>query len=160
MSESVISVFWRKEIEKLYTLYIDCYYHRQYYSDDGNCILIRSPKLLIKSDGIILSDKEIGRYNVEIPLLEVDDEFFLHDIKEIVKIKKRVRSSDGTITYFVEDKYIETENTKKTYDECMKKIEVWDVEAEKYDKLNIEYQEYKNKYKYEHRFFNKKISKD
>lgn len=32
--------------------------------------------------------------------------------------------------------------------------EVWDFKAENYDKLKKEFQDYKDRYKYEHRFFN------
>ena len=57
----------------------------------------------------------------------------------------------------VEDKIIETENTKKSYEECVNKVEHWDYEKEKFEKLEKEFDEYKKKYKYKNRFFNKKL---
>lgn len=33
-------------------------------------------------------------------MLEIGDELFLHDIQETVKVKNKMRSSDGSITYF------------------------------------------------------------
>ena len=61
----------------------------------------------VANEDKVISDKEIGRYDIEIPMLEIGDEFFLHDIQELVKIKSRTRSSDGSITYYIDDKIIE-----------------------------------------------------
>jgi hypothetical protein len=80
-------------------------------------------------------------------------------------------STNRSIVYYVEDKLVETKNTKKSYEDCMDKIQnVRKLQIE-YDKLSIEYLNlkreyesmelkfnlYRSKYKYEHRFFNKKI---
>lgn len=148
------SVFRRREVETIYKIYMkDCGYVRPYFVGNKK-INIQAPQLWFKSDTNVLSDTEIGRYDVEIPLLEVGDEFFLHDINEVVKIQKRVRSSDGSITYFVNDKYVETDNSKKSYDECIKKIENWEIKAKQYDDLETEFYNYRQKYKYKNRFFN------
>lgn len=62
---------------------------------------------------------------------------------------------------FVEDKVIKTENTKKTYKECRKKIENYKLEQRKFDDMKNrldayrkEFEEYKKEYKYKHKFFN------
>lgn len=49
------------------------------------------------------------------------------------------------MTYFVKDKIIETENTKKSYEKCMKR---------EFEELKEEFEDYKREYKYKHRFFN------
>ena len=152
MAEVMKSIFRQREIEKLYELKVDSSYSYGMYSYMSS-IRVRA----VGNDEKVISDKEIGRYDIEIPMLEVGDEFFLHDIQEVVVIKSKMRSSDGSITYYVEDKIIETENTKKSYEECNNKIEHWDYEKEKFEKLEKEFEEYKKKYKYENRFFNKKL---
>lgn len=152
MVEVMKSIFRQREIEKLYELKVDSSYSYGIYSYRSS-----SRVMAVGNDEKVISDKEIGRYDIEIPMLEVGDEFFLHDIQEVVVIKSKMRSSDGSITYYVEDKIIETENTKKSYEECNNKIEHWDYEKEKFEKLEKEFEEYKKKYKYENRFFNKKL---
>lgn len=152
MAEVMKSIFRQREIEKLYELKVDSSYSYGMYSYKSS-----SRVMAVGNNEKVISDKEIGRYDIEIPMLEVGDEFFLHDIQEVVVIKSKMRSSDGSITYYVEDKIIETENTKKSYEECNNKIEHWDYEKEKFEKLEKEFEEYKKKYKYEHRFFNKKL---
>ena len=158
MSDIVKSIFRRREIEKLYELGIKNQYEYHFIFKKVDETLIE-----VANEDKVISDKEIGRYDIEIPMLEIGDEFFLHDIQELVKIKSRTRSSDGSITYYVDDKIVETDNTRKSYSECREKIEHWKYEKEKYKELeeklknvNKEFDDYRNKYKYERRFFNKK----
>ena len=101
-----------------------------------------------------LSDMVIGEYDIDLPLLEVGDEFFLQDIQELVKIKSRTRSSDGSVVYYVEDEIIETENSKTSQEGCDKKVASWWQNERKYLDLKNEFDEYKEKYKYKRRFFN------
>lgn len=139
MGEVIKSIFRQREVEKLYE--IKKYRKRAY----GYCFLEVS--MSIRENEDVISDKEIGRYNVEIPMLEIGDSFFLHDIQEVIVVKDRMRSSDGSITYYVKDKIVETENTKRTKKEC-------DKIMQEFKELKEEFAEYKKKYKYEHRFFN------
>ena len=176
MSEVIRSIFRQKEIEKLYRLKVD--------RNIGCDVYPYIPSSRVMAEGNydnVISDKEIGRYDldgnlldtykslgecskiwgrgydIEIPTLEIGDEFFLHDIQEAIVIKSKMRSSDGSITYYAEDKIIETENTKKSYEECNNKVEHWNYEKERFEKLEKEFDEYKKKYKYKNRFFNKKL---
>lgn len=155
MADVVKSIFRQREIEKLYELY----YYGGWYSLNRFKREESVGLSTISNTKQIISDKVIGTYDIEIPMLEIGDEFFLHDINEVVKVKNKMRSSDGSITYYVEDKVVETENTRKTYAECRKKIEHWNHEQSKFDDLKQrieELEEYKKEYKYKHRFFNKK----
>ena len=160
MSDTVKSIFRQRELEKLYELkYCGTYYIFIHREPNVNLVSVSNTENVI-------SDKVIGTYDIEIPMLEVGDEFFLHDIQEVVKVKSKMRSSDGSITYYVEDKVVETENTKKTYAECRQKIEHYKYEKEKFEDLEKrldackeEFAEYKREYKYKHRFFNRKCSK-
>ena len=153
MSDTVKSVFRQREVEKLHELH---YYGGDYfgfYRSDSNVKLGT-----IANEENVISDKVIGTYDIEIPMLEIGDEFFLHDIQEVVKIKNNMRSSDGSITYYVEDKVVETENTKKSYAECREKIEHYKYEKEKFEDLEKRFEDYKREYKYKNRFFNRKQS--
>lgn len=142
MSDIVKSVFRQREIEKIYEI---GGYH-------GQIRFLRNWSVDISMDikknmDNIISDKEIARYDISIPMLEVGDKFFLHDIQEIVIIKDRMRSSDGSITYYVEDKLVETEDTKHTKEKCFK-------EMKEFEELKKCFETYANKYKYEHKYFN------
>ena len=88
------SVFRRKEIERLYEFrklynWMRVPYETPFYFD-------------YVTSGKELCEKEIGRYNIEMPLLEVGEEIFLDDIKESVRVVSRMRSTDGSVTYYVE----------------------------------------------------------
>lgn len=140
------SIFRQREVEKLYEMVAI-----------GGLFV---PDLAVRAKGNqnnVISEKEIGEYDIEIPMLEKGDKFFLHNLQEVVVIKSRMRSSDGCIIYYVEDKIVETENTKKSYEESMEKLEHWKCERRRLEKLEKEFKEYKKEYKYKNRFFNKKI---
>ena len=76
-------------------------------------------------------------------MLEEGEKFFLKDIEKVVKIKSRMRSTDGSTTYYVEDEIVETENSKNSYEFCANKISQFE-----------EFMKYKEEYRYKHRFFN------
>lgn len=95
----------------------------------------------LKETDKIISDEIIGEYDIDIPLLEESEEFFLADIAQIVTIKKRLRSSDGSITYYVQNEIVETEDQKKKLEDM-------------YDELRREFRDYKREYKYKNKFFN------
>jgi hypothetical protein len=135
MSDVVKSIFRQREVEKIYG--INCSNHSWAYID----ILRRME--IEEIDKRVLSDKVIGTYDIEIPMLEKGEEFFLEDVEKVVKIKNRMRSTDGSITYYVEDEIVETENSKKSYEFCANKVAQFE-----------EFMKYKEEYKYKHRFFN------
>lgn len=152
MADVIKSIFRQREIEKLYRLEIVESTSLGYFYNSTSAVQSRG------NEERVISDKEIGRYDIEIPMLEVGDEFFLHDIQEVVVIKSKMRSSDGSVTYYVKDKIVETENTKKSYEECTKKVEHWGYEKERFEELEKKFKDYKREYKYKNRFFNKKQS--
>lgn len=100
----------------------------------------------LKETDEVISDEIIGEYDIDIPLLEKNEEFFLSDIVQIVKIKKRLRSSDGSITYYIQDEIVETKDQKKKLEDV-------------YDELRAEFHDYKREYKYRKKFFNFKSDK-
>lgn len=156
MADKFKSIFRRKTFEKIYYVGITEWVQTSSYS--AFCTHGRTDKLASCRKNVEISDEEIGKYDIEIPLLEVGDEFFLHDIQEVVVIKSRLRSSDGSITYYVEDVTVETENTQKSKEIADEKVEKWNHEEEEIQKLKKEFEDYKRKYKYKNRFFNRKQS--
>ena len=160
MVKIVKSIFRRREVEILYEL-------KTITKEENKGYILTSTtelKAYENTDNVI-SDNKIGEYCIEIPLLEIGDEFFLHDIQELVKIKSRTRSSDGSIIYYTEDKPVITNNTLKSKEECYRKIGNWYYTMERFEKLQndymnlrAEFKEYKEKYKYEHKFFNNESS--
>ena len=93
MAEKFKSIFRRKEFEKVYELGIKEWMQIGDYSCVFTkvCSFIDPNKVSSYSELTEISDKELGVYDVEMPLLEVGDKFFLHDIQELVKIKSRFR---------------------------------------------------------------------
>lgn len=138
INKAVKSIFRQRVIENLYCL-------------EGFGFFDEKDKFITSRDGVVVSDKIIGEYDIDVPLLEKGEEFYLSDIKEAIVVEKRMRNSDGSIVYFVEDKYVDTDNSKKTMEECNQKIAY--IKAQK-----KEFETYKQKYKYKHRFFNFKKS--
>lgn len=61
-------------------------------------------------------------------------------------IKKRLRSSDNSITYYVQNEIVETEDQKKKLEDA-------------YNELRAEFHDYKREYKYKKKFFNFKSDK-
>ena len=152
MSNIVKSIFRQREVEKIYEIKE----HKSKYSTysgylDKEINIIDATINVRENTGNLISDKEIGRYDVEIPMLEIGDTFFLHDIQEVVIITSRMRSSDGSITYYVQDKIVETENTKLTKEKC-------DKTMMEFKEIRDMYRKYVDKYKYKHRFFNIKCA--
>ena len=90
MADVIKSIFRQREVEGKYER-VEIY---QVHGDNFSYYY-----KLSASDNII-SDKIIGEYDIEIPLLEPGETFYLHDIKECIVIDKRMRGSDGSITYF------------------------------------------------------------
>lgn len=153
MAETVKSIFRQREVEKLYQ--INMVERERYFSNEYEIKVVQN----FYSEP--LSDKVIGEYNVEIPLLEVGDNFFLHDIEQMVTIKNRMRSSDGSITYYIEDKLVETENTRKSKEKCdaefADKIDYKNrffSMQKSYKELQEKFDQYKEEYKYKNKFFN------
>ena len=135
MSNAIKSIFRQREVEKIYG--INCRKYSRLYSDYYDKMEIEEIELRV------ISDKTIGIYDIEIPMLEEGEEFFLKDIEKVVKIKSRMRSTDGSTTYYVEDEIVETENSKNSYEFCANKISQFE-----------EFMKYKEEYRYKHRFFN------
>lgn len=144
MSNIVKSTFRQRKIERIYSLCSE-------QPNLWNRVVCLST---YAQNANILADEIIGQYDVEIPMLEVGDEFFLHNIGKIVKIKKRMRSSDNTITYYVEDDFVETERSEKTKAECEYKLCNKEELEAKVEEIQQKFDDYKSEYKYKHRFFN------
>ena len=152
MADVVKSIFRQKEYEKIWVLRaVNCHYYTEHKIEYERNVLLDEP----------LSDLIVGEYDIEIPLLEVGDKFFLCDIEKEVKIESRMRSSDGSITYYVEDKLVETENTKLSKEKCEKELEDMDYYKNNFfglekafNELKEKFDDYKKEYKYKNKFFN------
>jgi len=162
------SVFRQKEYEKRY-----------YVSLRNNEHWTVGAERLIQSckSAICLSDKEVGSYEIELPKLEVGEKFFLNDVVKEVTIQSVLRSSDGSITYYIEDILIETEESKtslkeskeelletrklteelnKTIGQNRKSEEQCHFYKNSYQSLKEEHEHYEKTHPYRHRFFNRK----
>lgn len=147
------SIFIQREVEKIYENYIE--YNWMYNGRSGYSHLpkINEIRIFTNNENVI-EEKVIGEYDIDSPPLDTGDEFYLCDIGKIVKIKKRVRNSDNSFTYYIEDELVETENTKMSKEKCDKEFDKYCSAVDEFDALKEEFDTYKRKYKYKHRFFN------
>lgn len=147
------SIFVQREVEKIYENYIE--YNWMYNGRSGYSHLpkINEIRIFTNNENVI-EEKVIGEYDIDSPPLDIGDEFYLCDIGKIIKIKKRVRNSDNSFTYYIEDELVETENTKISKEKCDKEFDKYCSAVDEFDALKEEFDTYKRKYKYKHRFFN------
>ena len=149
------SVFIQRKVEKLYENYIE--YNWVYTSSNGYVHLPKRNEIRISNksnDENVIEEKIIGEYDIDSPPLDIDDEFFLCNMGKLVKIKKRIRNSNNSFTYYVEDELVETENTKISKEKCDKAFYRYCSAVEGFDTLQKNFDDYKREYKYKHRFFN------
>mgnify|MGYP003178357630 FL=1 len=145
-------IFIQRKVEKLFENYIE---YNWMYGRDGYSHLpkINEIRIFTNNENVI-EEKVIGEYDIDSPPLDTGDEFYLCDIGKIVKIKKRVRNSDNSFTYYIEDELVETENTKISKEKCDKEFDKYCSAVEEFDALKEEFDAYKRKYKYRKKFFN------
>ena len=146
------SIFIQRKVEKLFEKYIE---YNWMYGRDGYSHLpkINEIRIFTNNENVI-EEKVIGEYDIDSPPLDTGDEFYLCDIGKIVKIKKRVRNSDNSFTYYIEDELVETENTKISKEKCDKEFDKYCSAVDEFDALKEEFDAYKRKYKYRKKFFN------
>lgn len=146
------SIFIQRKVEKLFENYIE---YNWMYGRDGYSHLpkINEIRIFTNNENVI-EEKVIGEYDIDSPPLDIGDEFYLCDIAKIVKIKKRVRNSDNSFTYYIEDELVETENTKISKEKCDKEFDKYCSAVDEFDALKEEFDAYKRKYKYRKKFFN------
>lgn len=138
-------------VESYRSIFRQKYYERLYRIEWGYCF---GSKKLVDFHGGLIKEETIGTYDIEIPMLESGEHFFLDDIKKDVIIKLRMRSSDGSIVYYVQNELIDTENTARTLKECNEIFAEKEDLKKRYDDLKEQFFNYKNTYKYKHRWFN------
>lgn len=152
------SIFIQREVEKIYENYIE--YDWMYNSRSGYSHLPKKNEIRIFTNNEnVIEEKVIGEYDIDSPPLDMGDEFYLCDIGKIIKIKKRVRNSDNSFTYYIEDELVETENTKISKEKCDKEFDRYCSAVDEFDALKEEFDTYKRKYKYRKKFFNFKSDK-
>ena len=134
------SVFMQREVQKTYYLGRRDAGRRSFgfshYDDDTLVVNERA-------DGEAVNIIKIGEYNLDIPMLEKGESFFLCDKNQAVVITDRMRNSDGSITYFIEDKLVETEESKKSYEACTEHLLNYNNESQAYFDLQQAYEKYR-----------------
>lgn len=144
------TIIKQKTFEKLYCIGLMNTYER---TDGGIIISGVAPQCPYSiSNNKEISDDIIGTYDFS-PKVKVNETVFLTDLQIHVTIKSIIRNSDNSLTCYVEDKLVETENTKKSFEECQKKIDNWNHTEERYVALQEELNTYKKKCD-KHKFLN------
>lgn len=147
MEKLTRSVFLQREKQKVYRLERKIDPDRWISSDDVMYVGE-------STDGKELRITKLGEYDLTTPMLEVGESFFLADLNQKVVITERMRDSNGFITYFVQDKLVETDETLVSYDRARKELADYNSEMMRYEDLKDEFNAYKESHPYKHRFFN------
>ena len=131
MAETVKSIFRQREVEKLYTMNMVNTLSSSYKNE-------WTINVISNFQSEPLSDKIIGEYDVEITLLEAGEHF-----------------------YYIEDKLVETENTRKSKEKCDAEFKDQTDYKDRffgmqksYKELKEEFNQYKEEHKYKNRFLN------
>jgi len=61
-----------------------------------------------------VDESEIFLCDLEMPMLDVGEEFYIEELDKTVIIRKRVRSSKENVCYYVDPEIIEDEESKRT----------------------------------------------
>ena len=104
MENSKRSIFKQKVYAKRYEVRLIKYYT---YSNCGYNLEYR----IAESTSDLIEEKEIFTCDLEMPLLEVGDKFYIEELKLLVTIKERYRTSKENVVYFIDNKFIEDEQT-------------------------------------------------
>lgn len=131
MSELVKkSIFKQKTFRKVYVIHRECSITRP--------IVVMYIKTI--DEEIMDSDQNIYTCDLEMPLLEIGDLFYIEEKNMTVKIQARIRTSSNNVCYEVEPKIIEDEKTKESYDKCVNIVG-------NFDSIDAEYRSLKNEYR-------------
>ena len=110
-------------------------YHLEYMWPNYVFTRERRAEVSVDSSNNLVSDDEIFVCNLEMPLLEKGEEFYIEEQNLLVKIESRCRSSLGSVTYYVEPNHITDDESKKSFEEL-----------HKYKELYKKYNDLENKY--------------
>lgn len=88
---------------------------------------------IVESCSNLIEEKEIFICELEMPLLEVGDKFYIEELNKLVTIKERYRTSKENVVYFIDDSLVENEQTSISKQEAEDQF--------------IKTEEFKNKFK-------------
>lgn len=131
------SVFKQEVHRKVYELYSG------YETDMRSFIMhYHINDLVLKSEKI--SESEIFKCDLEMPLLNAGEEFYIEELDKTVKILKRVRTSKENVCYYVEPELIEDEETKRTKELAEQTKLNYEMHKDELDNYKRERNELKN----------------
>lgn len=119
------SIFKQKTSRKIYVIHRENMGDMTHHDDKSGRWFADPLSLVLHKDGIeeiIGSEQIIYICDLEIPLLEIGELFYIEEKDITVKIKERIRSSNNSVCYEVEPKIIEDEVTKQSLEKCEKVI--------------------------------------
>lgn len=83
----------------------------------------------------LIEEKEIYKYNIELPLLKVGEKFYIDELNLMLNIREVIRTSEGNVMYFIDDKYIDTDNSRKQKEVYENRIKNARLEREKIENV-------------------------
>ena len=66
----------------------------------------------------VFETREIFNSNIEMPLLEIGDKFYIEELSKIVHIKDRIRTSKENVLYQIEDEIVEDGESADSLAKC------------------------------------------
>jgi len=114
------SIFKQKVKRKMYEYTVSFFQPKNDYKDYFiNCF--RKWKINEYVLDETIKEENIYVLNLEMPLLEINEKFYIEELDLFVVIKERIRTSKENICYYIEDKLIEDEISLKSKKEVERK---------------------------------------
>jgi hypothetical protein len=73
----------------------------------------------------LVKDELLYECNLELPMLEVNEKFYISELNLLITVKECYRTSDETVVYYIEDKNIEDGKTTETQYKAKLEIDEW-----------------------------------
>lgn len=91
---------------------------------------------IVESCSNFIEEKEIFICDLEMPLLEIGDKFYIEELNKLVTIKERYRTSKENVVYFIDDSLIENEQTSISKQEAEDQLIKTEELKNKFKELN------------------------
>lgn len=82
----------------------------------------------------LLNEEEVYRCSILLPLLKCGEKFYIDELNLMLNIREVIRTSDGNVIYFIDNKYIDTDNSRKQKERVENKIKANILQHEKIQK--------------------------
>lgn len=99
------SIFRQRTFAKRFEV-IHIYGRSLYFNNDGYHIK--------ETEGDLIKEEEIFSCNLEMPMLNAGEKFYIEEKEQLVTIKESYRTSKDSVVYYIESLFVEDDETEKS----------------------------------------------